>query len=172
MKYRVSKSNDDRRKTMLITDQPLSVRLSKVHLKVDSEGGKWGTFGLAMKISDPDLLEAPLLQGYELMKSDTAYEALSTEQKMAGVQIEFQSGAGTGKKIVFEPKELFGFEFNREKSTQSGTLKKDRGTGVILLFHFTVGLAVAGAWALENFGNDLLATIFVMQSALPLADRK
>ena len=154
---------------MMVTDTQLPVRLSKVHLKLDSEGGKWGTFNLRMKIDDPGILQKPLLQGYELMKSDTAFDELTTEQKMDGVQLEFQNGAGAGEKTIFEPKELFGFTFNRESSTQAGTLKKDRGA-VELEFRFTVGLAVAGVWALQNFGNDILVTIFKTQAELDLGD--
>jgi hypothetical protein len=157
-------------KTMIITDTKLPVTLTNVHWKKDSEGGKWATVRLSMKVESADILRAPLIQGYKLMKNDLAFDALTTEQKMDNVQIEFRNGAGAGAKTVFDPPALYGFTFNREKATQTGTLKKDRGAGVELSFAFTVPLGKSGSWLVENFGDSLSMTIFRVQGELPIAD--
>jgi hypothetical protein len=154
---------------MLNTETPMQVRLARFQMKEDSEGGKWGTATLTMKIEEVGGLKSPLKDGYKLMKSDTAYEELAIEQKMPNVQLEFTNGAGKGPATKFDPKEIFGFTFRRESSTQAGTLKKDRGSGVDLSLKFTAPLNDCGAWALDNYGDTLTMTIYMVQGELPIA---
>jgi len=153
---------------MLQTEASLPVMLSRFHMKRDAEGGKWGTATLTLKVGDDFELLSPLEEGRQLMKSNTAFDELSIETKMEGVRLEFRNGVGKGARTILVPKELFGFVFRRESSTQAGTLKKDRGVGVDLDFKFTVSLAASGMWAIENLGNMLDLTIFQTQATLPL----
>ena len=152
---------------MLAIDKLLRARLSKIQWKLDAEGGKWVTFTLTMKPEAEDDLKTPLVSWYRQMISDTSANEFKTEQKMEYVQLEFQNGAGTGPVTTFVPKELFGFQLNRESSTQAGTLKKDRGAGVEVEFRFTVGLAKeSGVWGQNSFGNDVTMTIYKTQGSL------
>jgi len=155
---------------MLAMNTQLSVRLGKVRLKTDSEGGKWATLVLTMKLDGKASLKPPLLQAYKLMTEDTALDAITTEQKLVNIRVQFQAGSGTGSVRLFNPKELTGFTLNRETATQAGTIKRDRGTGVELEFAFTVPLDDAGAWAVKNFGDDLLMQLEQLQGELPLED--
>jgi hypothetical protein len=155
---------------MLAMNTQLNVRLGKVRLKTDSEGGKWATLVLTMKLDGKASLKPPLLQAYKLMTEDTALDAITTEQKLVNVRVLFQAGSSTGAVRQFDPKELTGFTLNRETATQAGTMKKDRGTGVELDFGFTVPLDDAGAWAVKNFGDDLLMTLEQLQGELPLEE--
>jgi hypothetical protein len=155
---------------MLICERALTVKLSHVHLKTDKEGGKWATCTLTLKVEDPKVLRGALAQGYELLRAATSFEKLMDAGTMSNVQIEFQNGVGRGAPSVFEPRDLFSFAFQRESSTQAGTLKKDRGVGVELEFKFTVNLAVIGAWALANFGDEVVMTLHKVQGELPIGD--
>ena len=148
----------------------INVRLGQVRLKADSEGGRWARLILTVKADGKASLKPPLLQAYKLMTEDAALETITTEQKLVNVRVKFQSASGTGKVQEFNPKELTGFTLNRETATQAGTIKKDRGTGVELEFGFTIPLDDEGAWAVKNFGDDLLMTLEQLQGELPLEE--
>jgi hypothetical protein len=155
---------------MLAMNQQLKVRLGKVRLKTDSEGGKWATLVLTMKVDGKSILDGPLSNASRLMAEDTELDSITTEQKLVNVRVTFQAGTGRGPGRAFDPKELSGFTLNRETATQAGTIKRDRGTGVELEFGFTVPLNDAGAWAIANFGDDLVMTLDQLQGELPLAE--
>jgi hypothetical protein len=156
--------------SMLVMNKALKVLLGKVRLKKDSEGGKWATLVLTIKLDGISVLKGQLVNAYRLMTEDTALDAITTEDKLANVRVTFQSGAGTGRAQVFNPKELTGFTLHRETATQAGTLKKDRGTGVELEFAFTVPLDDSGSWVVGNFGDELLMQLEKLQGDLPLEE--
>ena len=154
---------------MLKLEEPLQVNLTKVTLKRDSEGGKWATLALSFIISSMAALTAPLKAAVSLMDKDDALDSISTADEMQNVRLEFTPvGVSKAVRKVFEVTTLTGFQIVKEKAQQSGTLKSERTGKVKLTFNCAVPMMIAGMWALDNFGNDIMLEISKAQAELPL----
>jgi hypothetical protein len=109
-----------------------------------------------------------MLSRYRFMGEDADIPKIPSDDKMESVQLEFTSIGSQEIQKSIPITELADFNLSREKSTQSGTLKKEKSGRIVLSFTFSAQMMLLAGWVEEHYGNLLNVTVEKAQEELKL----
>lgn len=161
---------------MFLENQTRVVTYTKCRMKLASDGGRWATLTVTMKIEkeDADLTE-PMKRAVKMMNASKEVDRVFFNETVDSCRLTFKAIGGPAadrEAKIFEALELSGFLIERETVMQAGTLDKKPSGAILILFEFSIPLATNGAWIVDAFGTSLRMRVQRAQQELALGEAK
>jgi hypothetical protein len=157
---------------VFLENQTRVVTYTKCRMKLASDGGRWATLTMTMKLDkeDPDLTD-PMRRAVKMMNASKEIDRVVMNETVDNCRLTFKPIGGEAADRdprVFDALELSSFLIERETVMQAWTLDKKPSGAILILFEFSIPLATNGAWIVEAFGTTLRVRVQRTQQELPL----